>query len=222
MKQYNYADKPKAMRETFICPNCGAEVIRRLSKVKNRDLVFCDNECRAEYQQKLARLQKGLMNNDVVMRNELKKMNWVISYAVRYMQRMIPSLTDTSELEQIARITIWENYNAAHNGKGKPENYYISAIKHAILNSLRKTWVCENIDDFERSLGFYDTPERILERKQAVKEILARSAKSYKMLLASTLSGLTHREIAEKFKCTARDVTVNIYNAKKLIKESWL
>lgn len=212
----------KAPMETFICPNCGAEVVRKLSKVINRDLVFCDNACRGEYQKKLTRVRNGLMNDNDVITDELQKMHRIIMFCVRYMQRMIPSLTDTSELEQIARIAIWENYNKAHNGKAKPANFYISCIKHAIMRSLRKERICENIDDYASMLGFYDTPERIVERKQLVNKLTARSATSYKILLASTLCGLSNKEIARKFKSTPRAVTVNIYNAKKLIKESLL
>ena len=133
------------------------------------------------------------------------------------MARLYPFLTDLDELEQIARITVWKQYKKAHDGKGKPENFYITCIKRAIKNSLGKTPVFEKLDDFERDLKNLETPETVAMQKEVLNKLYSKPTRSYQMLLASAFEGLSHKEIADKFKCTVRDVTANIYNAKKLI-----
>lgn len=216
MKEYNFAKNPTALRGMFICPNCGKEVVRRLSKVKNKNLVFCDNKCRAKYQQRITLIQNGLELDNKIISKELKEMNRVIKFSVNQMAKFYPFLTDLDELEQIARITVWKQYKKAHDGKGKPENFYITCIKRAIKNSLSKTPIFDKLDDFERDLRDFDNPENIVLQKEVLNR-LNKPTRSYQMLLASAFEGLSHKEIADKFKCTVRDVTANIYNAKKLI-----
>lgn len=131
MQEYTYAKNPTAPRQTFICPNCGTEVIRRLSDVKNMNLVFCDNNCRARYSEKLLIAQKNLNIDNKTMKKELIDMGKIIKWSVLDMANKFGRFEDLDELEQIARITIWKNYKEAHNGQGKPESYYISCIKKA-------------------------------------------------------------------------------------------
>lgn len=217
LKEYNFAKKPTALRGTFICPNCGAEIVRRLSKVKNKELVFCDNKCRAKYKQRLTLIQNGLELDNNVISKELNDMNKIIKYSVHQMAKVYPFLNDLDELEQIARITVWMQYKKAHDGKGKPENFYITCIKRAIKNSFNRTPVFERLDDFERDLQDFNSPENIVLQKEVVNKLYSKTTRSYQMLLASAFEGLSHKEIADKFKCTVRDVTANIYNAKRLI-----
>lgn len=217
MAEYTYAKNPTAPRRVFTCPNCGEDVVRRLSEVKNENLVFCNNKCRAEYNQKLALIKNGLEFDNDIISQELADMNKIIKWTVHYMANKFGRYDDLEELEQIARITVWKNYKKAHNGEGKPESFYISCIKNAITNSFTRTSVFEKLDDFERDLQHYDTPEHIAQQNEIINNLYSKKARSYQMLLASALEGLSHEEIAEKFKCKIRDVSVNIYNAKKLM-----
>ena len=130
---------------------------------------------------------------------------------------IIHRFDDLEELEQIAKISVWTNYKKAHNGEGKPESYYISCIKNAITNAFTRSPVFEALDDFERDLQSFDTPETIAQQKECLEKLYNKKTRSYQMLLASALEGLSHEEIASKFNCRIRDVTTNIYNAERLI-----
>ena len=214
---YTYAKNPTAPRKTFVCHNCGEPVVRRLSHVKNEKLVFCSNACRAEYNQRLTLIKNGLEFDNNIISKELTDMNTIIKWTVHYMANKFGRYDDLEELEQIARITIWKQYKRAHNEKGRPESYYISCIKNAIRNSLTYTPVFDKLDDFERDLKSYDTPETIAVQNEVINKLYNKKTRSYQMLLASALEGLSHEEIADKFNCRIRDVTTNIYNAKRLI-----
>ena len=214
---YTYAKNPTAPRKTFICPNCGKSVTRRLSHVKNENLVFCDNKCRAAYNQKLTLIKNGLEFDNNIISKELTDMHTIIKWTVLHMAKKFGAFNDLEELEQIARICVWKNYKKAHSGEGKPESFYISCIKNAIMNNFTRSPAFESLDDFGRDLQHHDTPEHIAQQKEVINNLYNKKARSYQMLLASAFEGLSHEEIAEKFKCKIRDVTVNIYNAKKLI-----
>lgn len=217
MADYTYAKNPTALRKTFTCPNCGEKVVRRLSNVKNENLVFCNNKCRAEYNQRLTLIKNGLEFDNNIIGKELVDMHTIIKWTTLFMANKFGRFNDLEDLEQIARITIWKNYKKAHNGEAKPESYYISCIKNAIMNNFTRAPVFESLNDFERDLQHHDTPENIVQQKEIINKLYNKKTRSYQMLLASAFEGLSHEEIAEKFNCRIRDVTTNIYNAKRLI-----
>ena len=63
--------------------------------------------------------------------------------------------------------------------------------------------------------------ERPMMFDKIISALKEKKARSFKMLVESELDGLSHSEIAKRFNCSVRDVTANIYNAKRLMKQEY-
>lgn len=156
--EYDIAVNPKAPRGKFICPYCGETVIRRLSKVKNPDLVFCNNDCRAKWQEREKMKKELAMTNDEFL-EEVKFCRKIIAYCYKGFLRKFNNV-EWDEMKQIALITIWKNHTQANNGKGDKGNFYIEAINKSFFNTLTRRKELYQIEEWYMPVC-YQTPEQI-------------------------------------------------------------
>lgn len=223
---YDIAKKKTAPRSFFICPYCGKTIERRLSKVKNPSLVFCDNECRAKYVERET-LRKKLAVPDNVIKKEIER----FSPLIRKMYDELCFHKNEQAFDdffQMARITIWKAYHEANNDKGSVLSYYASAIRRGFYKLLNDEYKKGNNDVEVLSLDeFFDNFEKMPSEQtemyplfdKFVSALKDKKARSYKILCDVEIDGLTHQQAAKKYGLTVRDITTNLYNAKKLMKK---
>lgn len=156
--EYDIAANPKAPRGKFICPYCGETVIRRLSKVKNPNFVFCNNDCRAKWQEREC-LKNELAITNAEFLEEVKFCRKIILYCYKNFIQKFPNV-EWDEMKQMALITIWKNHTRANNGKGDKGNFYIEAINKSFFNLLTRREKFYQIDEWAIPIC-YQSPEQI-------------------------------------------------------------
>lgn len=223
---YDIAKNKIAPRGLFVCPCCGKTIERRLSKVKNPSLVFCDNECRAKYVERETLRKKFSVPNNVIER----EIN-CYSPLIRKMYAELCFNKNQDSFEsffQMARIAIWKAFNEAHNQKGSALSYYASAIRHNYYKLLRDEYrhgtdepEVLSLDDYQENYDRIASDQTdfnpLLEK--LVSALKEKKARSFKILCDIEIDGLTHQQAAQKYGLSVRDISTNLYNAKKIMKK---
>ena len=223
---YDVAKKKTAQRGFFVCPFCGNTVERRLSKVKNPSLVFCDNECRAKYVERETLRNKLAVPEDEI-RSEIKKYSPLIKslYAEICFRKSEQAFDD---FFQMSRIAIWKAYHKANNEKGSALSYYATAIRHGFYKMLRDEYRNGTDEEDVVSLDEYqENYDRIPSDQTDLNPLLdhfisalkAKKARSFKILCDIELDGLTHEQAAKKYGLSVRNITANLFNAKRAMKK---
>ena len=158
ISEYDICTTPKSPRSIFTCPYCGEQVMRRLSKVKNPNLVFCNNDCRGKWQER-EKLRKELAISEDEFREEVNFCRRIITFCYkRFLSKF--DIVEWDEMKQLALITIWKNHTKANNGKGNKGNYYIEAISRSFFNYLTRREKLYQIEEWNTPI-YYQTPEQI-------------------------------------------------------------
>ena len=207
-----YSNAKTAPVGNFICPNCQNTVVRKLSKVKNPDKVFCDNICRAKYTERL-RIEFNVDEND--FKSEVDAMNGLIKLSYKNFGCYNAGLM-FDEYKQLCMISIFKNYKRANNGEGSKLSFYYKVFRHTFMNWLKERCVFESIDDYHFQISA--APEEIAIINEEIKAIRQKKATSIKILLDHSF-GLSMAELTKKYKMDERGITTNIYNARKMLKE---
>ena len=129
---------------------------------------------------------------------------------------------------QMSRIAIWKAFNEANNKKGSVLSYYASAIRHSYYKLLRDEYrhgtdepEILSLDDYSENYDRIASTQTdfnpLLEKfVSALKE---KKARSFKILCDIEIDGLTHQQAAKKYGISVRDISTNLYNAKKAMKK---
>ena len=141
------------------------------------------------------------------------------------------------EMLQEARIVLWRviGRNNRNLVKGKFSTYLYKAIKsdlrlywHRIIkNKFYQIYENEQFEDIEKIYKLYIESNRDvqIDCQKALGNILKSNKGTYcrskRMLFEIIYNDKTHEQVAKKYNCTIRDVTANIYNAKKMLKKEF-
>ena len=223
---YDIAKNKTAPRGFFVCPYCGKIIERRLSKVKNTSLVFCDNECRAKHAERETLRKKFSVPNNVI-ELEIKRYSPLIRKL--YAELCFNKNQDSFDsFLQMSRIAIWKAFNEANNKKGSVLSYYASAIRHSYYKLLRDEYRHGTDEPEILSLDDYsENYDRIASNQtdfnplleKLVSSLKEKKARSFKILCDIEIDGLTHQQAAKKYGISVRDISTNLYNAKKAMKK---
>lgn len=224
---YDIASRKIADRVCFVCGFCGKFVERRLSKVKNPEKVFCDNACRAKYAERESLIKKTRVDEKSLILDFnqyeplIKKLYGEIVHKGDYEESF-------DAFFQTARISIWKSYNMAHNGKGSILSYYAKGISNGWYNYIRqehpkpKDVSQVSLEEYEETYDRIPADDKkdvnpLMEK--IIRALKQKKAKSFEMLYLSEFEGLCLEELANRYKISKRDVSVNIYNAKKMMRK---
>ena len=141
------------------------------------------------------------------------------------------------EMLQEARIVLWQVLGRANRNliKGKLSTYLYKAVKNELMtywrrkikNKFYQIYENEQLEDREKFYKLYTEPNRDaqIDCQSALGNILKSSKNTYvrskKMLFELVYNDNTFEQIASKYNCTIRDVSANIYNAKKMLRNEF-
>ena len=207
----------------FYCSFCGKLVVRRLSKVKNPDLVFCNNACRGHYTEREHLKAAMLSEQEFLAEYQRPEIHRCASFVVARTRQKYPSARRYSyeEFWQEMLIALWKFGKRAHDTtKGDKWNFYITIFKTAMLQFLRmNAWSVEelSLEDCRPicvSSGPLDVREHLL-----LKEIQHKAAtkKNWKWFSDYYIDNKKSSEIAAEYGEDMRTVTCAISYIKKTL-----
>lgn len=208
------------------CCYCGKEFERKVSKIKNINLTFCDNSCRARYAESHSIEAQGLPEE--LMADELAFCEKIIpSCAMDVIQRFkLQGRVTFEELEQEARIAIWKHGRTANNGRGAKGSFYYSAIKHKMMDYARQLIQKSDSNyelDEETDLIYYVTPDHLYQMKMTAEYLFNRKQRkgsnAYALLLKHSFENVSISDLAKEAGTTERNITIALSNARKQLQK---
>lgn len=201
-------------------------VKRRLSKVKNPERVFCNNQCRARFTEREKLKQYMLTDTDFLTEINDKELQRVASISIH---RAFRKYSDArkysfSDLWQEICIAVWKYGKRANNGKGEKYGFYRSTFDKALLSFFQDNdWNVQELclDD---ALHIYASePDIDIIGVKLVKEIedKAKKKKNWLWFRDYYLKGFSSSQIAEHYKVNMREVVCAVSYLKKALKKKY-
>lgn len=209
----------------FNCAYCGKYQSRRTSKIKNPNLIFCDNTCRAKYVSKKAN-SFHFSNEDIqpYLFEFKEEINMIASYVAK--EYKILDILDI--LKREAPFCIFKCLqNKKSNKISKP--YFCKYYKRYLKSYIIKYELCENY----YSIDFFDNIDKIIDiayfsdldnSMDAVKAInvmlqdLDKLPMSCKLAIDRYIYDLDIDYLMKKYDMTRRQVVYNCSKGKELLR----
>lgn len=216
--------KPTTSITWFNCSYCGKYQYRKTSKIKNPNLIFCDNNCRAKYVSKKAN-SYYLTNKDVqpYLFEFLNEINQISAFVAK--NSKVPDILE--DLKKEAPYCIWRCLQNSKTEKIK-KTYFCKAYKKHLYQYLIKYEYTEAY-----SLDFYDTKDKLIELAyfedldtpmDAIKEInkmvnnIDRLPISCKIAIDREIFNFDIENLMNKYKMHKRQIIYNCSKGKELLR----
>lgn len=207
----------------FKCAFCGKEGVRRASKVKNPNLVFCDNTCHLMYRHRKKRILEEPDWNEIKAFIEENNV-----FLERTISGAFSSLHGKISYDELKRESTYLIFHAMRTSRCK--RYIIKTIKHGLrayyLNffmprSKTEMRITDTLDfstsEFNQAVEDFDFKSVNL---ADIDELLVKKKRTCYALLKMYLDGFTTSEIADKLNIKEHNVSSAVsYAIKKLKSE---
>ena len=210
----------------FNCAYCGKYQSRRTSKIKNPDLIFCDNTCRAKYVSKKANsfyfTNKDIQPYLFEFSNEI---NLIAAFVAQ--RSKVPDIIE--DLKKEAPYCIWKCLQNTKSHKiEKP--YFCKFYKKYLFAYLVKYEYSEfyySLDFFEESidkvieLAYYKDLGTTIDSVKAINNMLGDIKKlpiSCQIAIDRYIFNIELDELIKKYNMTRRQVVYNCSKGKELLR----
>lgn len=213
--------KPTTPAVHFKCAFCGKEGVRRASKVKNPNLIFCDNHCQMLYKwkQKEKKSFPTIEKIKVFIDDNLEFIHATISGFISKTTTFIPYRDLECEAMYLIGLAMMKNDNSKYIIKSLKfglKRFYFDFVMPRTRNELRilDTLENSNIESFSPVENFdFKTTEL-----NELDNILSQKKAYCYQILRDRIKGYSFEELADKYKTNKRDISVNLYNATRMLK----
>lgn len=207
----------------FKCAFCGKEGVRRASKVKNPNLVFCDNTCQMMYRHRKKRVLKEPDWNEIkaFVKENNDFLERTISGAFSSLHGRIPY----DELRRESTYLIFHSMRISRCKKYITKTvklglraYYFKFFMPRSKTEMRMTDTLDfSTSEFNQAVEDFDFKSVNL---ADIDELLAKKKRTCYALLRMYLDGFTTSEIADKLNIKEHNVSSSVsYAVKKLKSE---
>lgn len=211
----------------YRCAYCGRLQSRRASKVKNRNLIFCDNTCRARYSQKKSFDKIKITSEEIKQtygKYHQKIVNAVMTVCNRYNR---PDLAEDFKSECF--YGLWRCMANSRYNNLQEQYVYKFLEKHLVAYYFKfhvsKALLTIDETNLEKNvlLGSSEINTVKIENYFTLQKLFAGNlSKAAKAVIDFEVAGISAAECMTKYNFKdRRQMTINIYNGKKELQRKW-